>query len=131
MARGPAQCWMAHLPLVLLGIRSSIREDGDVSPAHLVYGTPLRLPGQLLVDPPVSKNPLSSFASDLESSLSRAAPLPVVFPGDHPVSVPKALDGATSVYVRVDSVQPPLSRPYEGPFPVISRSEKKWENLGG
>ena len=37
--------WMLNLPLVLLGLRAATREDAPLSPAHLVYGCPLRLPG--------------------------------------------------------------------------------------
>ena len=38
--------WMANLPLVLLGLRSTPRDDSMISPAHLLYGGPLRLPGE-------------------------------------------------------------------------------------
>ena len=113
VARDPTAHWMSHLPMVLLGIRASIREDGYVSSAHLVFGVPLRLPGQFLEDPAARSPPLSSFAAYLENSMALAAPLPVVFHGDRPVQIPRALSSATSVYVWVDSVQPPLSRPYD------------------
>lgn len=36
------------LPIVLLGIRSSWKDDVQASSAELVYGEPLRLPGQFL-----------------------------------------------------------------------------------
>ena len=126
MARDPCRHWMSHLPMVLLGVRSSIREDGDISPAHMVYGVPLRLPGQLLCSPDESARspPPSSFAAELEKSMDLATPLPVVFHGDRPVRVPVALASSAAVYVRVDAVQPPLHRPYEGPFPVVSRGAK-------
>ena len=126
MARDLTRNWMSHLPMVLLGIRSSIREDGDISPAHLVYGVPLRLPGQMLCGPsPSDRLPLpSSFAADLEKSLAVSAPIPVVFHGSQPVQIPQSLSKATAVYVRVEAVRPPLQRPYEGPFPVISRTDK-------
>ena len=34
---------MEELPVVLLGIRTSWREDADTTPAQLVYGTALRV----------------------------------------------------------------------------------------
>ncbi|KAL0809105.1 hypothetical protein ABMA28_012730 [Loxostege sticticalis] len=37
--------WTESLPIVLLGIRSAIKEDLNTSSAELVYGEPLRLPG--------------------------------------------------------------------------------------
>ena len=38
--------WMDQLPMVLLGIRTAWREDAECSPADLVYGTALHLPGE-------------------------------------------------------------------------------------
>jgi hypothetical protein len=37
--------WAEALPLVLLGIRSAWKDDLKASSAELVYGSPLRLPG--------------------------------------------------------------------------------------
>ncbi|GBO01001.1 hypothetical protein AVEN_259168-1 [Araneus ventricosus] len=39
--------WLDALPLVLLGIRTALREDLNASAAELVYESSLRLPGQL------------------------------------------------------------------------------------
>ena len=40
--------WLHHLPFVLLGMRTSVREDSLCSSADLVYGSSLRLPGDML-----------------------------------------------------------------------------------
>ena len=42
------QRWTEVLPLVLLGIRSAWKEDLDATAAEMVYGQPLRLPGEFL-----------------------------------------------------------------------------------
>jgi transposase InsO family protein len=42
------QQWTEALPLVLLGIRTAFKEDLQASVAELVYGKPLRIPGELL-----------------------------------------------------------------------------------
>ena len=69
MARGDGASWMQHLPMVLLGFRSAIREDCGRSPADLVLGTSLRLPGQLLPDPPTLVSlPTDDFVRDLHRS---------------------------------------------------------------
>jgi hypothetical protein len=41
--------WTEALPLVLHGIRTAYQEDLQSSAAELVYGEPLRIPGELLV----------------------------------------------------------------------------------
>ena len=42
------QRWSKYVPIVLLGYRAAIKEDLGYSPAELVYGVPLSLPGQML-----------------------------------------------------------------------------------
>ena len=42
----PKSSWMAVLPLVLLGIRTALKEDLSSTAAEMVYGTTLRLPGE-------------------------------------------------------------------------------------
>ena len=43
--------WFAHLPLVLLGLRSVPREDSSVSASEALFGAPLVLPGEFLDSP--------------------------------------------------------------------------------
>lgn len=45
MAHGKQQRWTEILPTVLMGLHSTLREDVGVSPAKMLYGTILRLPG--------------------------------------------------------------------------------------
>jgi hypothetical protein len=40
--------WTETLPTVLLGIRAAWRDDLESTSAELVYGEPLRLPGEFL-----------------------------------------------------------------------------------
>ena len=123
MARSSSPDWMAHLPWVLLGIRASVREDSDTSPAELLYGTVLRLPGQLLPGVASDAPPLSSdFVRDLREKMSKSVRMPVLYHGPQRSHLPADLLSAKQVFVRVDAVRPPLSRPYEGPFAVLSRS---------
>ncbi|XP_019212999.1 ornithine decarboxylase [Oreochromis niloticus] len=44
--------WVDRLPWVLLGLRSAVKEDLGVSPAELVLGQPLRVPGEFLPESP-------------------------------------------------------------------------------
>ena len=125
MARSTSPDWMSHLPLVLLGVRASVREDSGTSPAELLYGTVLRLPGQMLQGLPPADvfRPSSDFVRDLQMKMKRAVPMPVLYHNkNRPVHLPANLRTAAHVFVRIDAVKPPLTRPYEGPFKVLSRS---------
>ena len=50
-ARTTSPHWMEHLPFTLLGLRTTWREELGCSPAELVYGSTLRIPGEF-IDPP-------------------------------------------------------------------------------
>ena len=73
--------WMDHLPFVLLGMRTSMRDDA-VSPADLLYGTHLRLPGDML-SPADTSLPASAsdFCRRLRSTMESARPPPTVYHG--------------------------------------------------
>ncbi|GBN52194.1 hypothetical protein AVEN_188513-1 [Araneus ventricosus] len=49
--------WLDALPLILLGIRTVLREDLNASAAELVYGSNLRLPGQLYEEKRIDQCP--------------------------------------------------------------------------
>lgn len=54
IARCNTMHWSDELPIVLLGIRSTVTEDLKCSPAELVYGQTLKIPGEFFVDVPLS-----------------------------------------------------------------------------
>ena len=129
MARASAtgSCsWMSHLPFVLLGLRSSVRVDADCSPADLLYGGSLRLPGDMFVGSTPSPSP-SDFVAQLRSVMSAATPMPVSYHGVPPSRVDRRLSSASHVFIRIDSVRRPLVPPYEGPFLVLGRSDKTFD----
>ena len=56
--------WAAHLPLVMLGLRSSPKNDSGLSLAEAVYGSTLSLPGEFLEH---SEFPPVSFLRNIET----------------------------------------------------------------
>lgn len=42
--------WLDELPLILLGLRTAIKADLGCSPAELVYGKTLKVPGDFFVE---------------------------------------------------------------------------------
>ena len=77
-ARATHPHWMDELPFVLLGLRTAWREDPDCSPAELVYGSSLHVPGEFL--PPASPDqtrPSSEFLRRLQGYMRTALPPPL------------------------------------------------------
>ncbi|BHF83919.1 hypothetical protein SprV_0902706800 [Sparganum proliferum] len=46
-AAGDPENWSDNVPVALLGIRAALKSDLDCSAAELVFGTTLRLPGEM------------------------------------------------------------------------------------
>lgn len=44
--------WTDELPAVLLSHRATIKEDIGATPAEMLYGEPIRLPGEFLEEHP-------------------------------------------------------------------------------
>ena len=124
-ARTTGANWFDELPMVLLGIRSSWRVDPGCSPAELVYGSTLRIPGEFL-QPREARTvePDLPFLRQLQQSMRSIQPPPPRFHGTQTAYVPANLASADYVYVRKDSHRHPLQRPYDGPYRVLNKSDK-------
>ncbi|CAH2062826.1 unnamed protein product, partial [Iphiclides podalirius] len=105
---------------------AALKEDLQCSPAQLVYGEPLRLPGELIAPSPAPDRveDLTNFATQLRLQMARLRPTPASRHGQQPVFVSKDLLTATHVFLRDDTVRPSLKPPYSGPHKVVSRTEK-------
>nr|VZI28875.1 unnamed protein product [Spirometra erinaceieuropaei] len=118
--------WTDHLPLVLLGIRSSLKSDLDCSAAELVFGATVRLPGQMIS--PTSRVAVedpTNLLHRLRQFLRTLSPVPPR-PSVSESYLEKDLATCSHVYLRCDRVRRPLEPPYDGPFRVISRGTKNF-----
>ncbi|BHF78009.1 hypothetical protein SprV_0602111900 [Sparganum proliferum] len=116
--------WTDHLPLVLLGIRSSLKSDLDCSAAELVFGATVRLPGQTISPTPrVAVEDPTNLLHRLRQFLRTLSPVPPR-PSVSESYLEKDLATCSRVYLRCDRVRRPLDPPYDGPFRVISRGTK-------
>ncbi|BHF76143.1 hypothetical protein SprV_0501924100 [Sparganum proliferum] len=123
MSQTESATWSVNLPLVLLGIRSSVKEDIQCTAAVLVYGTPLRLPGEFVQPSTTNTNITSTFVQQLKQRMAQLRPTPTRLASKH-VFVHEDLKSAPFVFVRHDAVRKPLCPPYDGPYKVVQRKDK-------
>ncbi|BHF66831.1 hypothetical protein SprV_0200985400 [Sparganum proliferum] len=116
--------WSDNLPLALLGIRAALKSDLGCSAAELVFGTTLRLPGEMIT--PTSRGAdetPDNLVHRLRQFMRSLSPVPPRAPMTESY-VEKDLDNCTHVFVQCDRVRQPLESPYEGPFRVLARNAK-------
>uniref|UniRef100_A0A5S6Q3K9 RNA-directed DNA polymerase n=1 Tax=Trichuris muris TaxID=70415 RepID=A0A5S6Q3K9_TRIMR len=119
--------WTDALPLVLLGLRSSVKEDLSYASSELVYGTSLRLPGIFFTKETPRK--FAELSDELRIFFSSIRPVPTRGAPTYKWFVPKGLETCTHVFLRHDAYKPPLSPTYDGPYKVISRTSKTFTIL--
>ncbi len=114
------------VPIVLLGIRSSLKEDIGCTSAELVYGVPLRLSGSFFTSPLTSPTttPTADYIRHLTQTMSNFRPVPPRSPSHRIVYVNPDLFQQSHVFLRRDSICRPLQSPFDGPYRVISRMKK-------
>nr|VZI08547.1 unnamed protein product [Spirometra erinaceieuropaei] len=116
--------WTDHLPPVLLGIRSALKPDLDCSAAELVFGSTVRLPGEMISPTPqgAAEDP-TNLLHRLRQFMRTLSPVPPRSSAS-PSYLEKDLATCSHVYLRCDRVRRPLKPPYDGLFRVLSRGPK-------
>ena len=115
---------MHELPWVLLGLRTMPKEDLGASTAELVYGTTLSVPGDIVGTNFLKDLPLAKFLQLLCSTTSNFHTQPMSAHDQYQSHVAPDLLTTHFVFVLWDMHRAPLQPPYDGPFPVISRTSK-------
>ena len=109
-ARLAGSDWFSHLPLVLLGLRATPKDDTGLSVSEAVYGSPLTLPGELVDIPELLPD---AFLKKVNRSIDGFA----ISPPHHvrpvpPVQLPAALVSAKYLFVCEDAVISSLAPHY-------------------
>ena len=117
--------WYEHLGFVLLGLRSTLKEDIGLSTSELVYGTTLHLPGQLVDPDPCSPmmDPYT-YVNKLKRYFAALQPIPTRVEQAFKSYIPKDLQHCTHVYLRIERKKKALEPVYTGPHRVLTRSSK-------
>lgn len=122
MSRSNNSLWVSQLPWVLLGLRTTPKEGLDASPAEMVYGETLVVPGEFFPD-----NSSTSNLDHLRRIAGKFTPCKQTYkPTDHRYVAPDLLT-SKYVFLRTDAHKSPLTPPYSGPYEVIQRKEKAFQ----
>jgi cleavage and polyadenylation specificity factor subunit 1 len=121
------QHWTEALPLVLLRIRTSFKEDLQASVAELEYGEPLRIAGELIP----SANPVDPalLITDLRQHMARLRPVSAARHASPATFMHKDLEKCTHVFPHQDETRRALEAPYSGLYHVLSRRDKTLQLL--
>ena len=114
--------WANTLPIILLSLRATMKEDINHTPAELVYGEDLRLPGEYA--PALDDDHSLSFLPALKATMAALRPTPPRTIHQPPTHVPADLQTAEKVFLRRATLRGALDPIYDGPFTVISRAAK-------
>lgn len=120
MMCSPLVSWPQLLPTVLLGLRTAYKEDLRASPAEMLYGTALRVPGEFFVTRGAPACP-QGFAEKLSQHMQSVRPVPTNHHCDNRAFIFKDLSTCSHVFRRVDTVRRPLEPPYADPYEVVRR----------
>ena len=119
--------WYWKLPMALLSIRTTLKPDINASPAELVYGEGLAVPGSLLPTFPDNNNELNrqqqAALASLRLEVERLQPKQTSAHRVPNVHIPEDLQNATHVMIRRGGVNPPLTAPYQGPFRIEEKTQ--------
>lgn len=119
--------WSTKLPIVLLALRNTVKAGFELTPAELVYGATLRLPGEMFHAAPAEPQPPELVAT-LRDYMAQLRFTPGTNHDTRRAAfVPSDLSQVSHVFVRVDAIRPPLQPRYEGPFAVLERREKTFQ----
>ncbi len=108
--------------MVLLSIRTALKEDIHCITAELVYGTSLCLPGEFFThtqdDGAIDQ---VSYVTELKATMQQLRVTPVCQSRQWNVHINDALTSCTHVH---DAVKKPLQQPYDGPYKVLEWADK-------
>ena len=119
--------WIIQLPWVLLGLRTITKDATNASPAEIVYGQPLAVPGDFW---PAQNPSDEQTRRELDAARHTAENFRPTPPKDHghpQVYIPSDLKSAKYVFLRDDRIKPALAPPYTGPYLVLKRSPNAYQ----
>ena len=119
MADSEGQFWTRALPWTLLGKRTQYQPDIDASPAELVYGQPLKVPGDLAGADLEHEESVQQLLQKLHINAAKA-PNQTSHHTTNRVYMPEEVQNCTHVMVKCGKTTP-LGANFDGPYPIQER----------
>jgi len=116
--------WTKALPLILLGIRTTIKQDLKCTSVELVYGTTLRLPGEFFYAHTTYTTNPTSYVTQLKTIMEKIRPSSSRQPQQRKTYISSDIYTCPFVFMRNDTVKRLLQHRYDGPFQVLHRTNK-------
>lgn len=116
--------WTKILPTVLYGMRNAFKEDLQATPADMLYGQSLSMPGDFFSNQQKHITGCT-FADELRKHFYDVRPTAgTSHNSENNTFVFKDLNTCSHVFVRIDRPKKMLELPYSGPFKVLQRNDK-------
>ena len=109
---------------MLLGVRSSLKEDLGCSSAQLVLCSSIRISGQYFEFRKYQFDPHFEYFHRRNKFIHSLRAIPLRLVTSNASFIDPQLHNADCVFVRRDASRSPLERTYFGPFKVIYKADK-------
>lgn len=119
------EAWTERIPIVLLALRCMHKADIKASPAELVFGQTLRMPGEFFTETDTVTQ--TEFITKFKTIIQNLAPTTTSWHSTNKPFVTHDLQTCQHVFVRNDKIKPSLTNNYDGPYIVIKRNEKYYD----
>ena len=122
MADKEGKNWTRMLPWVLLGKRTQYQPELDASAAEMVYGQPLKVPGDLAGSNLEPEGTIKELLNKLHKHAAKD-PVPTSHHSNRNVYMPDKAMTCTHVWAKVGK-STPLGANLDGPYPILERRGK-------
>lgn len=120
--------WEKELPIVMLHLRSAVKEDLRYAPAELTFGALPLLPGSLIPRQELIVEP-NVFGQEFCQIKFPDPEAPRWHTADRNRNAELDFTNSDQVFIRRDGVQPSLSTKYSGPYRIVEKYERAYKIL--
>lgn len=122
LRNGESHNWIDRLPLIMLSLRSSFKEELKASPSEIMYGCAIKLPIDLLIKTNDNSIKPDTYVENLKKVMQKLVPPVTRNPSNTSYIDPK-LALSSHVFIRNENKKG-LMPNYRGPYKVLKRFEK-------